>query len=202
LSWRNYRGCLAPKIVCRLRTRDGNDDDVINANDAVFADLRVWVDANRNGITDAGELRTLAQAGVASISLASTSGNAVDHGNLLGLTGSFVSANGARRQLADVWFDSRIPAAVTAQSTTDADEDSANVLIKRLDGKDEKARRQQQAARRFVTRMLEQTRPQHSFEVRQSSVPAASTGDAAHSSDDGWLRALERSAGKTLKELA
>ena len=41
---------------------DGNKDGVIDARDAVFANLRIWRDANGNGLTDAGELLTLAQA--------------------------------------------------------------------------------------------------------------------------------------------
>lgn len=43
-----------------LATLDTNGDGVIDAKDAQFADLRVWVDANGNGHTDAGELMTLA----------------------------------------------------------------------------------------------------------------------------------------------
>ena len=41
---------------------DHNKDGVIDARDAVFANLRIWRDANGNGLTDAGELLTLAQA--------------------------------------------------------------------------------------------------------------------------------------------
>jgi hypothetical protein len=37
---------------------------VINASDAIFSQLRVWQDANQNGVGDAGELKTLAEAGI------------------------------------------------------------------------------------------------------------------------------------------
>jgi hypothetical protein len=47
----------------------GNGDGVIDAKDAIYSRLRIWVDKNHNGLTDAGELITLQQAGLKSISL-------------------------------------------------------------------------------------------------------------------------------------
>lgn len=55
-----------------LETLDTNQDGVIDQNDARFGELRVWRDLNQNGVTDAGELQTLAEAGLASISLSRT----------------------------------------------------------------------------------------------------------------------------------
>ena len=46
----------------------GNHDGEIDAQDAIFSKLRVWVDTNHNGITDPGELLTMAQAGITAIS--------------------------------------------------------------------------------------------------------------------------------------
>lgn len=43
---------------------DENGDGVINHNDTIWNDLRVWVDANHNGISDSGELKTLNELGV------------------------------------------------------------------------------------------------------------------------------------------
>jgi hypothetical protein len=48
---------------------DLNADGKIDAADAVFSKLRVWQDANGDGVTDAGELQSLSQLGIASISL-------------------------------------------------------------------------------------------------------------------------------------
>ena len=52
-----------------LATHDANLDGVIDAADAVFADLRVWQDADRDAVTDPGELKTLTELGIESISL-------------------------------------------------------------------------------------------------------------------------------------
>jgi len=47
----------------------GNGDGIIDQKDTIFSSLRVWVDKNHNGITDPGELLTMQQAGIKSISL-------------------------------------------------------------------------------------------------------------------------------------
>ena len=47
----------------------GNNDGMIDANDAVFRNLRLWRDANQNGISEASELRALADSQIESISL-------------------------------------------------------------------------------------------------------------------------------------
>jgi hypothetical protein len=46
-----------------LRDLDDNQDGVIDATDAAFAKLKVWVDANGNGETDEGELKSLQDGG-------------------------------------------------------------------------------------------------------------------------------------------
>jgi hypothetical protein len=53
----------------KLASFDSNRDGVVDASDADFASLKVWQDANGNHQTDAGELISLADAGVLSLSL-------------------------------------------------------------------------------------------------------------------------------------
>ena len=47
----------------------GNGDGIIDAKDAIYSRLLMWVDKNHNGVTDPGELMTLKGAGIKSIAL-------------------------------------------------------------------------------------------------------------------------------------
>ncbi|MGB7371160.1 calcium-binding protein [Erythrobacter sp.] len=53
-----------------LLALDSNADGVVSADDELFADLKIWVDSNRNGTTDLGEMQSLAERGIESIALA------------------------------------------------------------------------------------------------------------------------------------
>jgi hypothetical protein len=89
-----------------LRLLDTNADNVINALDARFADLRVWRDLNGNGVSEANELQSLTAAGIASISLASThlATPQTIAGNSVTDLSTFTWTNGTTGTIADVWF--------------------------------------------------------------------------------------------------
>jgi hypothetical protein len=55
-------------------------------------------------VTDEGELKTLASLGISKINLAAQAGTATDNGNILGLTSSYETTDGATHAAADVWF--------------------------------------------------------------------------------------------------
>ena len=50
---------------------DSNHDGTFNASDAQFAEFKIWQDTNQNGVSDAGEVRSLAEWGIAEINLTS-----------------------------------------------------------------------------------------------------------------------------------
>jgi hypothetical protein len=101
---------------------DTNGDGKLDASDAQFKDLRVWVDANHDGKTDAGELKTLTELNITSLDLHGLAGTATNNGNLLGLTSSYTTADGTQHAMADVWFakDTTATTATTAAAATPA----------------------------------------------------------------------------------
>jgi len=60
----------------------GNLDGVIDASDAVFGSLQVWIDDNHDGVSQTRELHTLSELGIISISVEYKSSGRVDqYGN-------------------------------------------------------------------------------------------------------------------------
>ncbi len=61
----------------------GNDDGKINESDEIYGSLQLWLDTDRDGSTDAGELVSLSSVGLAEIELDYTDDLAHDdeHGN-------------------------------------------------------------------------------------------------------------------------
>ncbi|WP_159731875.1 S8 family serine peptidase [Methylosinus sp. Ce-a6] len=79
-----------------------------------WSELAVWNDANQNGVTDAGELRTLAQLGVASIGLVG-SGNLGETINGSPVTNRtvYTKSDGAQGEVAAVDFQTDAAGAIT-----------------------------------------------------------------------------------------
>ncbi|OAM52090.1 hypothetical protein A7981_00960 [Methylovorus sp. MM2] len=65
-------------------TFDNNHDGVIDVDDDSFVGLRIWQDINGNGVSEAGELKSLNEWGITSISLNSVSTNWSSGGNQVG----------------------------------------------------------------------------------------------------------------------
>jgi len=64
----NKNGFLALAELDKL-TNGGNADGILNLEDSVFADLRLWQDKNHDGRVDTGELHTLASLNVKAFEL-------------------------------------------------------------------------------------------------------------------------------------
>nr|WP_241826647.1 type I secretion C-terminal target domain-containing protein [Enterovibrio norvegicus] len=87
-----------------LAQHDANADGVIDKNDAVYADLNVWVDKDQDGETDEGELLSMEDAGVASINLDAQATDDEQNNNFIGKTSTYTTTDGEERTAADVWF--------------------------------------------------------------------------------------------------
>lgn len=83
---------------------DLNKDGMIDSKDSVFKDLRIWRDANGNGVTDTGELLTFAQAGIKNIKLAKKAAGTDNQGNTIDYTGTFTRSDNKAGQAAAVSF--------------------------------------------------------------------------------------------------
>jgi hypothetical protein len=89
-----------------LASYDSNGDGLVNDLDTQFGQLMVWQDANGNHVTDAGELVGLAQAGVASLTVAYTEVPFLDaQGNLHLERSAATLADGSSVDMTDVYFN-------------------------------------------------------------------------------------------------
>jgi len=101
-----FGGASKGSGFAKLASYDSNHDGVVDANDAQFASLLIWQDKNSDGKTDAGELMSLKEAGVASLKVAYTELPFVDANNNLHLErSSVVMSNGKAADMTDVYFD-------------------------------------------------------------------------------------------------
>ncbi|RFO98454.1 hypothetical protein DIC66_00750 [Rhodoferax lacus] len=104
-------GTHAANGFAALAQFDANHDGKIDAQDAMFRELKVWRDANGDGVSQAGELHGLADMGIVSFNLKATTGYVAENGNLHGLVSSYTTADGAEHELADVWLQQATVAA-------------------------------------------------------------------------------------------
>jgi len=75
----------------------GNDDGFVDAQDAVYAKLRIWIDANHDGFSQPNELHTLSELGIARIDLQYQVKPKTDqYGNVFYVRGRVWGAHGQR----------------------------------------------------------------------------------------------------------
>ncbi len=94
--------------LAALATLDSNHDGKIDAADEAFSKLTVWQGLNHNGITDAGELSSLTDHQITSISLdASASGTEVNGQSIIS-EGSYTTSDGVGGHFVEVAFDTTL----------------------------------------------------------------------------------------------
>ncbi|WP_150274674.1 calcium-binding protein [Paenibacillus tepidiphilus] len=89
-------GNLAQDGIEALLDVDNNGDRRIDAADAVFGELQVWTDLNRDGLAAAEELHSLAELGVKALDLTAV--------NAETLSFTFEKADGSIHQAGDLWL--------------------------------------------------------------------------------------------------
>jgi len=99
-------GQTASDGFAALSAFDQNGNGVIDASDAIFNQLQVWVDTGTNGTTPVGQLFTLAQLNIQSLNLSAKVSGQGNNGNTIGLVSSYTTTNGQTHELADVWLSS------------------------------------------------------------------------------------------------
>ena len=83
---------------------DSNKDGVLDANDKAFDKFRIWQDQDGDGISDAGEVKTLAEMGIKSIGVVSDGKAYTDAGNTVHGTASYTKTDGTTSSVGDVDF--------------------------------------------------------------------------------------------------
>ena len=89
-------GTLAPNGFAALAALDANGDGILDATDPAFAELKLWRDISQDGVSQGGELVSLADAGIVSLNLAhSLKNQRLANGNTLAREGTFTRADGS-----------------------------------------------------------------------------------------------------------
>ncbi len=92
--------------LAALKKLDSNHDGKFNSQDAKWNDLRVWMDANGDAQTDAGELKTLNEAGIKEFDLSNiTQANKERNaGNIIFSRTTYKTADNKTKEVAAVDF--------------------------------------------------------------------------------------------------
>ncbi len=101
----DFNGGKFASGVAALASLDSNGDGKIDASDEAFSKLQVWVDADNDGVSDAGELSSLADHHVASISLSTDQSGGLEDGQTIFAEGEFTFDDGSTGNFLEVGFD-------------------------------------------------------------------------------------------------
>lgn len=115
-----------------LDALDNNRDGLIDTHDTAYHDLRVWVDENGDGVTDTGELKTLADLGITSIDIDSLYEDQTSNydeswedvnDNIIDREGSFTRDDGSTGSIYDTrfWESEPLPGSTDTVTTGASD---------------------------------------------------------------------------------
>lgn len=97
-------GQRAPNGFVALAALDDNFDGVIDASDGIWHSLVLWIDANHDGISDAGELFDLDSVGITSLRFnAHWTGRRDHHGNMYRYQAHYTRGK-ATKPFYDIYF--------------------------------------------------------------------------------------------------
>ena len=89
-------GSKAMDGFAALAQEDTNGDGQVDASDSRFANLRVWRDLNSDGVSQSGELLTLATLGITAINVAKTNAaTTLVNGNIITGLGNYTKSDGS-----------------------------------------------------------------------------------------------------------
>ncbi|CDG95127.1 Complete genome; segment 14/17 (modular protein) [Xenorhabdus bovienii str. puntauvense] len=98
-------GTQADNGFAALADLDDNNDGVFDQNDSLWNSLELWIDYNRDAITDSRELHKLSESGISSINLAYKENGFKDiNGNVHKLESTVNWNNGNITKIVDVYF--------------------------------------------------------------------------------------------------
>jgi trimeric autotransporter adhesin len=112
-----------------LDSLDSNHDGVLNASDAGWSDIKVWVDQNGSGNSTPDSLYSMAQLGITSINLNALAVAQNSNGNTILADSTFTFADGTTGDIAGVDLVSN-PSAVEPQ--TSASDANLNSLVQAM----------------------------------------------------------------------
>jgi hypothetical protein len=118
-----------PSGFAALAVYDENDDGIIDSADSVFSGLLIWVDSNHNGISESGELKSLEDSRIVSISLDYEEPNHEDAetGTIISRESTVTFNDASTRKISEHWFK------VNARDSQDLHDYGDGVIVTSVD---------------------------------------------------------------------
>ena len=97
-------GTMAVNGFEALKDLDTNKDGVLNSSDEAFSELKVWIDSNSDGISQAGEIKELSELNISEIILNYTNASKAENGNVITATSGAVLNDGTTINMGELNF--------------------------------------------------------------------------------------------------